>query len=161
MLFIKKSNIFISIIIIFISLLFSKYNPQINDARKKENNYIIEISKINLNVSFSFETTLDNGLEINKLSKVSENPLIISGHSGPGPNVFFNELEYLNIDDEIIIYHNNKKAYFKINDIITFKKYSDIVLPKDENYIYLITCDKYDMQKQLIISAKLVKIEEK
>ena len=41
--------------------------------------------------------------------------------------------------------------------MIYYQKYSPVIIPDDNRYLYLITCDKEDMQKQLLISAKLAK----
>ena len=124
-------------------------------------NYNIKIPSINLNVNFTEYSSLDEGLEIHNISKIKNNPLVIMGHSGFGKNVFFNDLEYLNINDLIYINHNKNTYLFEINDIKYYKKFSYVNVPKENEYLYLITCDKKDMQKQLIISAKLSKISEK
>ena len=119
--------------------------------------YIIEIDAIKLHIYFTNHSTLEDGLELSDVSK-NGGPLIISGHSGTGRLALFNDLEFLNENNIVRIYHNNSIQEYLINKITYYKKFSKVVIPDDKNYLYLITCDKYDMQKQLIISAKLANI---
>ena len=156
MLYLKK---YYSLILIFIIICYQKIIPSYNEYnyQTKINNkdsYLLEINKIDLKVYFSLNTTLNTGLEVHNISKYDNNPLIISGHSGYGKNVYFNDLDKLNINDLIIINHNQDKKYYLINDIKYVLKHQNIIISNDNSYLYLITCDKYDKQKQLVIIAK-------
>lgn len=118
--------------------------------------YILEIKDIDLSIYFDLSSSLNGGLELEKISKKG-GPLIISGHSGSGNLALFNDLEYLEKGNQIVIYHNRYKLTFYIDSMIYYQKYSPVIIPDDNRYLYLITCDKEDMQKQLLISAKLAK----
>lgn len=121
-----------------------------------ETGYYITIKEIDLNLYFDEHSTLDNGLELHNLS-LSDGPLIIMGHSGKGKLALFNDLEFLEKGIKIIITHNNYQKIYEIIDLLYYEKFSNVHIPNDNNYLYLITCDKYDMKKQLIINAKIAK----
>ena len=145
-------KILLCLLIIYINKPLTYYeNNTIN-----ETGYILEIKEIDLYLYFDDNTTLNEGLELHEISKRG-GPFIISGHSGKGELALFNDLEYLSKETIINLYHDNYKKTFLLKDIIYYKKFSNVVIPNDDNYLYLITCDKYDMQKQLIISSKLAK----
>ena len=158
MLYLKK---YYSLLLIFLIICYQKiipiykeYNYQINLNQK--DNYILQINKIDLNVAFSLDTTLNVGLEIHNISKSLNNPLIISGHSGYGSNVYFNDLDKLTIYDEIIINHKQVIQYYQVIDIKYVLKHQNITVSQNNDYLYLVTCDKFDSQKQLIIIAKKI-----
>ena len=145
-------KILLCLLIIYINKPLTYYeNNTIN-----ETGYILEIKEIDLYLYFDDNTTLNEGLELHEISQKG-GPFIISGHSGKGELALFNDLEYLSKETIINLYHDNYKKTFLLKDIIYYKKFSNVVIPNDDNYLYLITCDKYDMQKQLIISSKLAK----
>ena len=110
-----------------------------------------------MDIFFEENSTLNEGLELHEISK-NNGPLIISGHSGTGSLALFNDLEYLEKGMIIKIIHENYQKEYKIIDVISYEKFSKVNIPDDNSYLYLITCDKYDMQKQLIIDAKLANI---
>lgn len=122
--------------------------------------YIIEIEKIELRVHFNYSTTLENGLMVHEISKKDNNPLIIMGHSGIGSNVYFNNLFNLGINDEIVIYKENRKYVYNINKVLVFDKGKKIKIENNADKLYLVTCDLINMQKQWVFSSKLAKIEE-
>ena len=130
----------------------------INEVNTNYNQgYYLIIDSINMNIYFDDDSTLDEGLELHEISK-NNGPMIISGHSGTGNLALFNDLEYLEKGMIIKILHNDYQMEYEIIDLIYYEKYSKVIIPEDNNYLYLITCDKYDMQKQLIINAKLANI---
>ena len=119
--------------------------------------YHLIIENINMNIYFEENSTLNEGLELHEISK-NNGPMIISGHSGTGSLALFNDLEYLEKGMIIKIIHENNQKEYEIIDVISYEKFSKVNIPDDNSYLYLITCDKYDMQKQLIIDAKLANI---
>ena len=121
-----------------------------------ETGYYLIIDDINMYLYFDKMTTLDKGLEMHDISK-NDGPLIISGHSGSGALALFNDLERLEKNMFIKVVHNNCSQEYEIIDLIIYEKFSNVVIPNDKEYLYLITCDKNDMQKQWIINAKLAK----
>ena len=122
-----------------------------------ESGYHLIIDSINMNLYFDRKSTLNDGLELHEISK-NDGPMIISGHSGSGSLALFNDLEYLEKGMIIKIIRENIQKEYEIIDLIYFEKYSNVVIPNDNQFLYLITCDKYDMNKQLIINAKLANI---
>lgn len=118
---------------------------------------MLTIDKINLRVAFNDNSKLKDGPEIHNVSKIKGNPLIIMGHSGFGSNVYFNDLDSLEKKDLITISKNSGVISYEVIDLLYFDKGSKIKLPMDNSYIYLVTCDKYNLNKQLIISAKMAK----
>jgi len=120
--------------------------------------YILKIDKINLEVKGNYENKLSDGLEVHEISKNLDSPMVISGHSGIGNNVYFNELHLLKQGDEIKLIKQQNVYTYKVENIIYFTKGNKLSINKTSDYLYLVTCDLYDMQKQLIISSKLAKI---
>lgn len=133
----------------------AKYNTV-----RKVPQYILQIPKFNLEVHFNENTTLDVGLELHDVSKMQDMPIVISGHSGIGRNVYFNQIYLLAPSDVIILQKEKYRYFYEVEQNQEFKKGSKLAIKKSADYLYLVTCDLYDMQKQLIISSKLVKIEE-
>ena len=134
------------------------FNPlNIKENNYYSNGYHLIIDSINMDIFFEENSTLNEGLELHEISK-NNGPLIISGHSGTGSLALFNDLEYLEKGVIIKIIHENYQKEYKIIDVISYEKFSKVNIPDDNSYLYLITCDKYDMQKQLIIDAKLANI---
>ena len=133
----------------------------LNPLNIKDNNYNSDyhliIESINMDIYFEENSTLNEGLELHEISK-NNGPMIISGHSGTGSLALFNDLEYLEKGMIIKIIHENNQKEYEIIDVISYEKFSKVNIPDDNSYLYLITCDKYDMQKQLIIDAKLANI---
>ena len=134
-------------------------NYQYNTPNKKRE-LILQIPKINLKVSTSTNVNLNDGLEIHLISHDNNNALVISGHSGIGANAYFNDLFKLRIGDNINVYQENLKYIYYLEQIIPFEKGSKLQINKEKIFLYLVTCDLYDMQKQWIFSSKLAKIEE-
>ena len=133
----------------------------LNPLNIKDNNYNSDyhliIESINMDIYFEENSTLNEGLELHEISK-NNGPMIISGHSGTGSLALFNDLEYLKKGMIIKVIHENMQKEYEIIDVISYEKFSKVNIPDDNSYLYLITCDKYDMQKQLIIDAKLANI---
>lgn len=125
-----------------------------------KNQNILVIDKINLKI-FAFDrTTLKLSTMIHSVSKEENSALVIMGHSGIGINAVFNDLDKLSIGDEVTIYLKDKKYKYIIYEIYMHQKEEKLKIINNNKYLYLVTCDKKDMKKQLIICAKLVKIAE-
>ena len=128
-----------------------------DESITNDSDYHLIIDSINMDISLDEDSTLEEGLELHEISK-NGGPLIISGHSGTGKLALFNDLEYLKNGETIKIIHDNYQKEYEIIDLVYYEKFSKVIIPDDNSYLYLITCDKYDMQKQLIINAKLANI---
>ena len=154
----KRYKVFFLILCSIFINNYKKLNTSADNSIFLEDNLTLLIEKINLMVVTDKDTTLDTGIEIHEISLKENAPLVISGHSGIGDNVYFNELFALRIDDEVIIIKNNLKYVYFIEKIVSFKKGSKLQINNSSDYLYLVTCDLLDMQKQWIFSAKLAKI---
>jgi len=84
-----------------------------------------------------------------------EGVLILAGHSGVGKIAYFNDLDQLEENDEIIIIYENKEYKYKVDLIYNEIKDGNIKVVKKKNhkYLYLTTCNKYFSNKQLVIRA--------
>jgi len=121
---------------------------------------IIMIDKIDLLIRDFNKTSLENGLKLHEISKHQNNALVIMGHSGIGRNALFNDLDKLNVNDTIIILKKNSQRTYLIEEIYWHPKGTNLKINNSFERLYLITCDKLNMKKQLIISSKMVKNEE-
>lgn len=113
----------------------------------------IEINKIKLKRSIYNIDSKNNNLKNNiKTIMNSDNLLILASHSGNYRNAYFNDLNKLNINDEIIVNINNKETKYILNN-----KYDDIkdgnldiYFNKNKNTLILITCNKKNKKYQTI-----------
>ena len=80
------------------------------------------------------------------------NKIIIFGHSGVGYGTFFNRLDELKVKDYAYIYKDKLKIMYKVLDKYLVNKTDISVLNSNEKRVlYLITCDKKDKNKRLIL----------
>lgn len=120
---------------------------------------VIELPTIKLkqvvnkaNADFS---NLNNSLVYYKNNNY-EKKIIIFGHSGMGYGTYFNKLDRLNINDIAYLYINNKKISYYVNDIFKVSKEEiDVLKNEKKSILLLITCDKYDKNKRLIVKLGL------
>lgn len=118
---------------------------------------ILIINKINLKEELfprnSSENTIERHVSILKESDYP-NLMIIAAHSGIGPIAYFQELDKLTIDDEIVLIIKNKKRIYKVKDIWEEKKNGYININKeDKNQLVLTTCSPNKEGYQLIINC--------
>lgn len=117
----------------------------------------LSINKINLNEDFYKINSPQNNVE--KHVTVLENSdfpnlLILAAHSGEGDIAYFEDLDDLKVNDEIIISHNNKKYHYYIKEIWEEKKNGYINLNKESNnQLVLTTCSPKHKGYQLIINC--------
>ncbi len=121
----------------------------------------IIIPSINLknnlyNIS-SKENNIEKNVTILKGSKDPNNKnslIIIAAHSGEGKIAYFNNLNNLKINDDIILNYYNKKYTFKVLSIFEQNKIGYINIQKKEiSQLILTTCSLKNKNKQLIIEA--------
>ena len=80
--------------------------------------------------------------------------LFIAAHSGTGEIAFFNDLDKLKINDEIIINYNNKKYTYQINNIYEQQKNGYISgIRENKKQLVLTTCCPNKDNCQLIINS--------
>lgn len=84
-------------------------------------------------------------------SDIDNNLFIIVGHSGNGSNAYFNDLVYLEVGDKIIVNVWNGSLIYKIRDIYYKNKGYNLGINEVNNSIYLVTCSRIFMDKQIVI----------
>lgn len=121
----------------------------------------IKINKINLNKPLYPITSSKNNIEENVTILKESNPpnnkdsiFFLAAHSGTGDIAFFNELDKLNTNDEIILIYENIKYVYQVKDIWETTKDGSIeVIKENNNQLILTTCSKSSQSKQLIINC--------
>ena len=153
----------IKFIIILIILITNNKVPTKNISNESSidnNNYLI-IEKINLKQQFfnkyDENNTIDKHIEIldeSIMPDENNSIVIIAAHSGEGEIAYFNDLIYLNIKDELILYYKNKYYKYTIIEIYEESKTGYINIDKNiEDQLILTTCHPFKKNKQLIINA--------
>ena len=100
---------------------------------------------------------VDYNVEVLKESNYDDKLFYIAGHSGNGDNCYFNKIKELEIGEYIYVVINNKRLIYRVDDIYYIVKdgYMEI-FNSEVNMIYLITCDVYNNNRQLVIKGVLV-----
>ena len=138
-----------------------------NDIKEIKEKYIgiIDIPKIKLKrVFYNINSSLNDVnknimvLKGSKMPNIKGGTLFLAAHSGNSNISFFRNIDLLNIDDEIMIYYNNKVYFYIVSDSYETVKNGKISINKNinENILVLTTCSK-NKDKQLIVVSKLVK----
>lgn len=123
----------------------------------------LEIDKLNLKKKIYAKdnkmNTINKGIEALYLIMPDQKRSLIAlvGHSGFGFNTPFDKLDKLKLDDQAKIIYKNKAYHYQLKEkflkskkkIISFKK-------EDDALLYLITCDKKEKDKFLILKFKLL-----
>ena len=114
------------------------------------------INKINLNEELfpigSNENTIERHVSILKDS--TEDLMIIAAHSGIGPIAYFQELDKLELNDEIILIIEDNKTVYKVKDIWEEKKNGYININKENTkQLILTTCSPNKEGFQLVINC--------
>lgn len=114
-------------------------------------NMVLEIPKINLKKGlYDIDSEMNNvekNIEINKVSdypSVEKGNLILESHSGTSKVSYFKNLDKLTKSDEVIVYFNNIKYVYLIDNFYYIKKTGTAKIKRDnsKNAITLITCSK-------------------
>lgn len=85
-----------------------------------------------------------------------ENTYLLVAHSGIGPLAYFNDLRYLDIDDDIYLEFKDRTNHYKVVNITSVKKTGTISIKNEENQLILSTCDQINKGYQLTIESELV-----
>lgn len=101
---------------------------------------------------------VDFHVQILEESKLENFFFLFAGHSGDGMVSYFNDLEYLEEGDIILIFMDDKKIFYVVEKIYYIQKTGKFFAPLEnmENMLYLITCSLKYYDKQLIVQARLV-----
>lgn len=161
---------FKKIIVLFILLIFlngcssNKVKDISVSLNTKESDFYtylgyLVIPKINMKLGFyDYESKLnDVNKNIELINTGISNTYLIAAHSGTGTLAYFNDLRYLEINDEIYLKFKNKTNKYKIKNISRKIKDGKIKISKEENQIILVTCDQIVKGYNLIIEGKLIK----
>jgi len=148
-------------------------NKNINkfEEKKKTNKMIknkywgyIEIPKLKIYYGFyslnDQKNQIKNGIEVmsgSSLPSINGSNIVLVAHSGIAYNVLFDRLDVLGIEDEVNLYFNNIKYIYKVKRILKKDK-KDILstIKTNKNTLILITCDKKEKDKNLIVYLELI-----
>ena len=133
---------------------------------KKETKYIygavLEIPKINLRKGLVKSTK--NFDSINYAVSIDENSIypneignfILYAHSGNSSISYFDNLKYLDINDEIKIYYKGKWYFYNVLKKYEIDKNGMLSIYNDgiSKYITLTTCSQENKNKQIVILGK-------
>ena len=146
-----------------IDLFFKQYENDGNNIQLQNSdnyNMVIEIPKINLKKGiynlYDFRNNIESNVTVLNYEIINQEikNLIIAAHSGNNYNAYFKDLSKLKIGDEVIIYYQNYKYNYEINNIYIKSKIENYYIidnPEDIDLV-LVTCrDNYNY---LILEAK-------
>lgn len=133
-------------------------------------NYIalLEIPKIKLKKGLVDEESKFNDINYNiKIIRSSTMPnvkngnLILAAHSGNSKISYFKNLDKLIKDDIVKVYYRGNMYTYKTTNIYEVLKTGAVEIIRDKNKttLTLITCDKRDHNKQIVIISELLSVE--
>lgn len=138
-----------------------------SNVKKEEYVAILQIPKIKFRRGLYKENSPQNKLSKNiifldssDMPNKDNSRVIIVGHSGAPSNAYFKNLYKLDINDEVILYYDNRKYIYKVSDIYEIKKTGNLALEsnRENKTLTLVTCSGLD--KQLVIVSTLTKEEK-
>lgn len=164
-----KSVINLFIYILFISLeiaLNISYKTPVNsyNGEKNEEYFKLVIPNIDLSVNVydfnSEKNNVDSGVELinDYYFNNEKGALILASHSGKSKISYFKNLHHLANNDIIEINHNGYTYIYKVFKKYKIKKNGKLKYNNQNGYLYLVTCDKKNNKKQLVILSKREKI---
>ena len=113
--------------------------------------------KMNLYDLNSDLNNIDGNIEILDDSNIENNLFFIAGHSGNGDKCFFNRIRELVIGDYVYIVNDNVVLIYKVvNSYFIVKDGYMESNGYSRNFLYLVTCDIYNNNRQLIVEGILV-----
>ena len=121
----------------------------------------LKIDKINLKEKLYNNNSKENNIEHNVtilkesiLPDKNNSIVFIAAHSGIGDIAYFEELDELNINDEIVLNINNKTYTYIVKDYWEEKKNGYININKEnKNQLILTTCSPNKDNYQLVINC--------
>jgi LPXTG-site transpeptidase (sortase) family protein len=155
----------IYLILLIITIIISTFSIlKITDDKKIIKNNIfgeLIINKINLDEELFSKNSTENDIEkhvtILKESIYPDNDnsiMVIAAHSGIGKIAYFNELDKLEINDEVILIYKEKRYIYIVKDIWEEKKNGYININKEKKkQLVLTTCSPNKENYQLIINC--------
>ncbi len=147
--------------LVFLLLLLMGCKKEIikNDISLDKSNYYGYLIIPTLNMTYGFYDINNKLNDVDKnvtlINSNIENTFILAAHSGTGNLAYFNDLKYLEKDDEIYLKFKDKILKYEIVNIRSEKKNGKIKIKNKENQLILTTCDQVRKGNQLIIEANL------
>ncbi len=147
--------------LVFLLLLLMGCKKEIikNDISLDKSNYYGYLIIPTLNMTHGFYDINNKLNDVDKnvtlINSNIENTYILAAHSGTGNLAYFNDLKYLEKDDEIYLKFKDKILKYEIANIRSEKKNGKIKIKNKENQLILTTCDQVRKGNQLIIEANL------
>ena len=99
---------------------------------------------------------VDYNIEILKNSYISSNLFYIAGHSGGCDYCYFDNIRFLIEGDFVYIYNGDDILIYVIKEKYYIDKNGYMISNNKINYLYLITCDIYNSNRQLILEGYLI-----
>ena len=110
---------------------------------------LYSINSFNNNVNLHIKVLEDSTLPVEENSI-----MILAAHSGTGKIAYFEDLDELSLNDNIILIYNNKPYYYRVNNIWEEKKNGYIHVDREEKrQLVLTTCHPKKPKYQLIINC--------
>lgn len=139
------------------------------EIKTYQTNYkaILEIPSINLKkglveVTNNFKS-INYAVSIDRESKYPNEfgNFILYAHSGGARISYFNNLKNVKLDDDIYVYYEGQKYFYKVYKIYEIDKTGSmkILKPKNDKIITLLTC-KTGTDKQIVVLGKQYNIEQ-
>lgn len=147
--------------LVFLLLLLMGCKKEIikDDISLDKSNYYGYLIIPTLNMTYGFYDINNKLNDVDKnvtlINSNIENTFILAAHSGTGNLAYFNDLKYLEKDDEIYLKFKDKILKYEIVNIRSEKKNGKIKIKNKENQLILTTCDQVRKGNQLIIEANL------
>lgn len=124
-----------------------------------ESDMIINISKINLERIVKKASDGFKNLNKNLVYYKSNNPngkIIIFGHSGVGYGTYFNRLDEMVVGDVAYLYKGKLEITYEVcKRYVILDTETDILKNDKKGTLLLITCDKNDKNRRLVIELTL------
>lgn len=130
-----------------------------NSSFNYKSDMVLSIPKINLEAVVKKADNDFKNLNKNLVYYKNDNykkSIIILGHSGVGYGTFFNRIDELDKDDDVYLYKDKLKISYVVD-----KKYNvldtniDVLKINNTPGLTLITCDKKDKNKRLVVKLTL------
>lgn len=147
--------------LVFLLLLLMGCKKEIikDDISLDKSNYYGYLIIPTLNMTYGFYDINNKLNDVDKnvtlINSNIENTFILAAHSGTGNLAYFNDLKYLEKNDEIYLKFKDKILKYEIVNIRSEKKNGKIKIKNKENQLILTTCDQVRKGNQLIIEANL------
>lgn len=131
-----------------------------NTKSNYKDNFVLKIDKINLEYLVTKSGKHYENLNDGLIFYESFNPkdkIIIFGHSGMGVGTYFNRLDELRKKDVAYLYIKDNVYVYEVYNTYLVNDNALAILKEEENSgkLLLVTCDKKDKRKRLVVELRL------